>query len=186
VEESFIARLRKGDHFLFGGRVLEFVRLHEMTAYVRRSTAGSGPSALAGRPHAGPRPGARRRWTRLQLAEQRQFDGPEMQAVQPLLALQDAGRRCRPGSTWWSKPSRAAKAIICSSIPSPAGWCTGAGLAAGLAPGQHARGDLLDCRQRLWFRIAGAEEVEMQRLAPQQAPQSLFSKTSCWKMSWPA
>jgi ATP-dependent Lhr-like helicase len=42
VEESFISRLRKGDHFLFGGRILEFVRLHEMTAYVRRATGAKG------------------------------------------------------------------------------------------------------------------------------------------------
>ncbi len=35
MEESFISRLRKGDTFLFGGRVLELVRVHEMTAYVR-------------------------------------------------------------------------------------------------------------------------------------------------------
>ncbi|MFX7764025.1 hypothetical protein ABTK05_20420, partial [Acinetobacter baumannii] len=42
IEEGFIARLRPGDRFLFGGRVLEFVRVHEMTAWVRRSTAGNG------------------------------------------------------------------------------------------------------------------------------------------------
>ncbi|HVE89850.1 MAG TPA: DEAD/DEAH box helicase, partial [Burkholderiaceae bacterium] len=35
MEESFISRLRKGDTFLFGGRMLELVRVHEMTAYVR-------------------------------------------------------------------------------------------------------------------------------------------------------
>ena len=35
VEESFIARLRRGDCFLFGGRLLELVKVHEMTAYVR-------------------------------------------------------------------------------------------------------------------------------------------------------
>ena len=35
VEESFISRLARGDCFLFGGRLLELVRTHEMTAYVR-------------------------------------------------------------------------------------------------------------------------------------------------------
>ncbi|MGH6609247.1 MAG: helicase-related protein, partial [Burkholderiaceae bacterium] len=35
MEESFISRLRRGDVFLFGGRMLELVRVHEMTAYVR-------------------------------------------------------------------------------------------------------------------------------------------------------
>ncbi|WP_176517072.1 DEAD/DEAH box helicase, partial [Pseudomonas ceruminis] len=39
VEEAFIARLRPGDTLLFAGRVLELVRVENMTAYVRRSTA---------------------------------------------------------------------------------------------------------------------------------------------------
>ncbi len=32
VEESFVARMKPGDCFLFGGRLLELVRIHEMTA----------------------------------------------------------------------------------------------------------------------------------------------------------
>lgn len=43
VEEGFIARLSPGDCFLFGGRLLELVRVREMTAYVRRAT-GKRPS----------------------------------------------------------------------------------------------------------------------------------------------
>ncbi len=39
VEESFIARLQAGDHFVFGGRVLEFIRSHEMVAWVRKATS---------------------------------------------------------------------------------------------------------------------------------------------------
>jgi ATP-dependent Lhr-like helicase len=35
VEESFIARLRPGDCFLFAGRLIELVRVHEMTAQVK-------------------------------------------------------------------------------------------------------------------------------------------------------
>ena len=35
VEESFIARLNKGDSFVFAGRLLEFVRVQDMVAYVR-------------------------------------------------------------------------------------------------------------------------------------------------------
>ncbi|MGQ2978503.1 MAG: DEAD/DEAH box helicase, partial [Polaromonas sp.] len=38
VEESFAARLKPGDCFLFGGRLLELVRIREMTAWVRRAT----------------------------------------------------------------------------------------------------------------------------------------------------
>ena len=39
VEEAFIARLRPGDCFVFAGRVLEFVRVHEMTAWVQARAA---------------------------------------------------------------------------------------------------------------------------------------------------
>lgn len=35
IEENFVANLRKGQKFMFAGRILEFVRLHDMTAYVR-------------------------------------------------------------------------------------------------------------------------------------------------------
>ncbi|MDB4929398.1 MAG: ligase-associated box helicase [Myxococcaceae bacterium] len=35
MEESFVARLRPGDRFLFAGRTLEFVRLRDLTAHVR-------------------------------------------------------------------------------------------------------------------------------------------------------
>ncbi len=37
VEEGFVARLRKGDCFVFAGRTLEFVRAEEMTAYVKKA-----------------------------------------------------------------------------------------------------------------------------------------------------
>ena len=35
VEERFLARLRPGERFVFAGRVLELVRIRDMTAYVR-------------------------------------------------------------------------------------------------------------------------------------------------------
>ena len=38
VEEGFIARLRPGDCFLFAGRLLELVRVENMTVYVNRAT----------------------------------------------------------------------------------------------------------------------------------------------------
>src|SRR5690606_33712818 len=37
VEESFAARLKPGDCFLFSGRLLELVCVHEMTAWVKRA-----------------------------------------------------------------------------------------------------------------------------------------------------
>ena len=41
VEESFIARLSPGDHFIFAGQLLEFLRLENMVAYVKPGKAGS-------------------------------------------------------------------------------------------------------------------------------------------------
>lgn len=42
IEEGFIARLRKGDHFYFAGRLLEFVRVQDMAAYVKKATGRKG------------------------------------------------------------------------------------------------------------------------------------------------
>lgn len=42
IEEWFISRLKPGDVFFFGGRSLEFVRMREMNAYVKRSSAKTG------------------------------------------------------------------------------------------------------------------------------------------------
>jgi ATP-dependent Lhr-like helicase len=41
VEEAFIGRLKPGDVFFFSGRQLEFLRLKEMTAYVRNTRKAS-------------------------------------------------------------------------------------------------------------------------------------------------
>ena len=42
VEEGFISRLNKGDNFVFAGRVLEYVRTQDMTAYVRAGNRKNG------------------------------------------------------------------------------------------------------------------------------------------------
>ncbi|MFL6665043.1 MAG: DNA ligase-associated DEXH box helicase, partial [Rhizobacter sp.] len=42
IEEGFISRLREGDCFIFAGRMLEYVRTHEMTAYVKRAEGKKG------------------------------------------------------------------------------------------------------------------------------------------------
>jgi ATP-dependent Lhr-like helicase len=89
VEESFIARLRKGDHFLFAGRILEFVRLHEMTAYVRRATGAKGavPRWQGGRMPMSSEL-AHAALEQLRLATLGRYEGPEMRALEPLLAIQ--------------------------------------------------------------------------------------------------
>ncbi|MEM8548566.1 MAG: ligase-associated DNA damage response DEXH box helicase, partial [Pseudomonadota bacterium] len=40
IEESFIARLDKGDRFLFAGRLVELIQVRDMTAYVKRAKPG--------------------------------------------------------------------------------------------------------------------------------------------------
>ena len=42
MEEAFIARLRAGDRFFFAGKSLEFVRVRDMKAWVRRAPNGRG------------------------------------------------------------------------------------------------------------------------------------------------
>ena len=89
VEESFAARLKPGDCFLFGGRLLELVRIHDMTAWVRRA---------AGRRPAVPRwNGGRMPLSstladavvqQLALAGEGRYDTPELRCVQPLLQIQ--------------------------------------------------------------------------------------------------
>ncbi|WP_226455858.1 ligase-associated DNA damage response DEXH box helicase [Pseudomonas sp. AF03-9] len=89
VEEGFIARLKPGDGFLFAGRLLELVRVENMTAYVRRSSA---KKAAVPRWNGGRMPLsnelAQAVVARFDAAAQGHFDGPEMRAVQPLLQTQ--------------------------------------------------------------------------------------------------
>jgi ATP-dependent helicase Lhr and Lhr-like helicase len=42
VEEGFISRLKPGDCFIFAGRMLEYVRTREMTAYVKKAERPKG------------------------------------------------------------------------------------------------------------------------------------------------
>jgi ATP-dependent Lhr-like helicase len=51
IEEGFISKLRPGNVFWFAGRSLEFIRVKEMTAYVKKSNATKGliPSWNGGR-----------------------------------------------------------------------------------------------------------------------------------------
>ena len=89
VEEGFIARLSRGDWFLFAGRLLELVRVHEMTAYVRRATGGrpAVPRWNGGKmPLSSELADAMLR--ELDQAAQGRFEGPEMRWLEPLLALQ--------------------------------------------------------------------------------------------------
>ena len=89
MEESFIARLRQGDCFVFAGRVLEYIRTQDMTAYVKKADKARGIVPAWG--------GAKMPLSseladavleRLAGAAQGDFFDPEMQAAMPMLQTQ--------------------------------------------------------------------------------------------------
>ncbi|MCZ2497043.1 ligase-associated DNA damage response DEXH box helicase [Xylophilus sp. Kf1] len=90
MEESFLSRLQPGDCFLFAGRVLEMVKIEQMTAYVRRATAG--------RPTVPRWSGSRMAIStvlaeslveQMALAAAHRFESPELKNVRPLLEVQE-------------------------------------------------------------------------------------------------
>jgi len=89
VEESFIARLKPGDRFVFAGTPLEFVRVRDMKAWVKRA-----PNAKGAIPRwAGsrlPLSGELAAMLRARLGEAAGgvYRGAEMEAVRPLLEVQ--------------------------------------------------------------------------------------------------
>jgi ATP-dependent Lhr-like helicase len=101
VEEDFIARLAPGDCFVFAGRVLEFVRVRELTAWVKPAKARS---ALVPRWAGGKMALSTElaEATRKLIADARRgiFASPELQLVQPLLELQ-ARWSALPGANEW-------------------------------------------------------------------------------------
>jgi len=100
IEEAFISRLKQGDHFLFGGRILEFVRVHEMTAYVRRA---SGNRGAVPRWQGGKMPLsselAHAALAQLRRASDGVYEGPEMRAIEPLLRIQQRWSALPTGDT---------------------------------------------------------------------------------------
>jgi ATP-dependent helicase Lhr and Lhr-like helicase len=94
VEESFIARLSPGDAFIFAGQLLEFIRVENMTAYVKPGKPGSaviprwdgGRCPLSSEVSEGIR-------ELLELHVERRESEPEMRAVARLLKLQHAWSR---------------------------------------------------------------------------------------------
>ena len=89
VEESFIARLTHGDRFVFAGTPLEFVRVRDMVAWVRRAPNPNGaiPRWMGSRlPLSGELAAAIR--NRLGEAARGEFRDEEMQALRPILEVQ--------------------------------------------------------------------------------------------------
>lgn len=89
VEESFLARLKPGDKFLFSGKILEFVRVKDMTAWVRRATGlkGAIPKWGGSRLPLSTQLASSIR-QRLEEAKYGVFDSPEMLAIARTLAIQ--------------------------------------------------------------------------------------------------
>ncbi|HVK15215.1 MAG TPA: ligase-associated DNA damage response DEXH box helicase [Gemmataceae bacterium] len=89
VDESFAAGLKPGDRFAFAGRTLEFVRLYEMTVWVRlaRREANARPRWSGSRlPLSGELAAAVR--AKLDEARRGVSADPEMLAVRPVLDVQ--------------------------------------------------------------------------------------------------
>ncbi len=89
IEEGFIARLRKGDCFFFAGKLLEFVRVQDMAAYVRKATRTKGTvptwqgSKMALSAELGDAV-----LEMMQRAAQGDFFEPELSAARPMLQTQ--------------------------------------------------------------------------------------------------
>ena len=89
VEEGFVARLRKGDCFIFAGRNLEFVRAEEMTCYVKRNEGKKAAMiSWAGAKMPLSNELADAVLEVLAGAEQGDFFEPELEAARPMLETQ--------------------------------------------------------------------------------------------------
>lgn len=91
IEESFIARLPVGARFVFAGKILELIRVREMTAYVQRATKKSGivPRWDGGRFSLSTQLSAAVR-RKLDAAREGVYADAEMRAVRPILEMQAA------------------------------------------------------------------------------------------------
>ena len=101
VEESFIARLTAGDCFVFAGRVLEFIRVREMTAWVKpaSSTSAVVPRWMGNKMPLSTQLAAE---TRRLIADAHDgiYASPELARCEPLLRLQ-ARWSALPGTREW-------------------------------------------------------------------------------------
>lgn len=89
VEESFLSRLKPGEKFVFGGKIVELVVIRDNIAYVRRSkgTPDSVPRWMGGRMPLSSELSLALR-TRLEEAMHGVYRGEEMAALKPLMELQ--------------------------------------------------------------------------------------------------
>jgi ATP-dependent Lhr-like helicase len=89
MEEGFIARLKPGDCFFFAGRLLEFIRVRDMAAYVRKATRNKGTvPTWQGSKMALSTELSDAVLEMMQGAAQGDFFEPELQAARPMLQTQ--------------------------------------------------------------------------------------------------
>jgi ATP-dependent Lhr-like helicase len=95
VDEEFVSRLKPGDRFTLAGKTLEFIRVRDMQAWVRRASTSkvtvTSPWSGSRLPISGAL--AARIRGRLEEASRGEFRGPEMEAIKPVLAVQQRWSR---------------------------------------------------------------------------------------------
>jgi ATP-dependent helicase Lhr and Lhr-like helicase len=119
IEEGFIARLREGDCFFFAGKLLEFIRVRDMAAYVRKATRRKGTVPT---------------WQGSKMALSTELGDAVLEMMQRATSSnlnskprgpccrRRRGSRASPRPTACSsRPSVRARAGMCTSIRSPAG-----------------------------------------------------------------
>ena len=111
VEEGFVARLRAGQRFWFGGKILEFVRLEAGTAFVRAARGGGATPVWAG----GRMPLSITLADTMVEAFARAangiFDSPELEAARPMLEVQ---------AKWSALPTP--ESLLVETLKSLEGW----------------------------------------------------------------
>jgi ATP-dependent Lhr-like helicase len=169
VEESFAARLKPGDCFLFGGRLLELVRIREMTAWVHRA---SGKRPAVPRWNGGRMPLsttlADAVVQQLALAGEGRYETPELQRVRPLLEIQQQ---------WSALPTP--HTLLAEVLKTREGWhlflypFAGRHVHLGLASliawrvAQHAPRTFSIAVNDYGFELLCAQEIDWPQLLPQ-------------------
>jgi ATP-dependent helicase Lhr and Lhr-like helicase len=112
VEESFVSRMKQGDTFVFGGRALEYVRMKEMTVYVKLAAHNKGavPQWLGGKMPLSTELASEVRKI-LEDAKNEIYFTEEMKAIIPILRLQ---------AEWSLIPSQ--KELLMESIKTKEGY----------------------------------------------------------------
>ena len=172
VEESFAARMKPGDCFLFGGRLLELVRIHDMTAWVRRA---SGKRPAVPRWNGGRMPLsttlADAVVQQLACANAGNYDTPELQCVRPLLELQQKWSALPTPQTLLAEVLKTREGTHLFLYPF-AGRHVHLGLANLIAwrVAQHAPRTFSIAVNDYGFELLSATEVDWAALLPQVLP----------------